>query len=503
MPADPRIRLALAVVCLGSLVAPLDTTVNTAFPVITAAFGLALRDIQWVVIPFVLAQTSMALVFGHLGDRIGHRRVFAAGLAASVIGHLAVALAPDFPLLVAGRVLQGMAVGMTVSCAPALATLLVAPADKARVLAVYAAVSSLGMALGPWVGGLLLQALGWPGVFLFRAPIALLALLLLPAVPVAAARPAGQGAGRFDWPGALGLIGVLTALALALTELTRPGAALMPALGLMAAGLAGALAWVRHESRAAHPVMRMAPFRSARFAGMQAASVIVNLACFGNLLLLPYVLTRELGLGIALAGLCLSAYPGGSVLGNSLAGRLAGRWPAGRLMRVGLMVAVAGLGLSAVVLGVAPAGRLGAMRAISSFTALITACAFSPVRMTTTPPTTSWPFTSSAPRRKSPPTSMRATSRRKIGVPSRSRRTTCSRSAALFTRPSPRTTNSIPFSSMTLPPTFRLLCPTAVITSSSDTPAAFILNDDTSICHCRTKPPTLATSATPGTLCSA
>jgi MFS family permease len=359
MPADPRIRLALAVVCLGSLVAPLDTTVNTAFPVITAAFGLALRDIQWVVIPFVLAQTSLALVFGHLGDRIGHRRVFAAGLVASVIGHLAVAMAPDFPLLVAGRVLQGMAVGMTVSCAPALATLLVAPADKARVLAVYAAVNSLGMALGPWVGGLLLQGLGWPGVFLFRAPIALLALLLLPAVPVAAARPAGQGAGRFDWPGALGLIGVLSALALALTELTRPGAALMPALGLLAAGLAGALAWVRHESRAAHPVMRMAPFRSARFAGMQAASVIVNLACFANLLLLPYVLTRELGLGIALAGLCLSAYPGGSVLGNSLAGRLAGRWPAGRLMRVGLMVAVAGLGLSALVLGVAPAGGLG------------------------------------------------------------------------------------------------------------------------------------------------
>ena len=110
MPAAPRIRLALAVICLGSLVAPLDTTVNTAFPVITGAFGLALRDIQWVVIPFVLAQTSLALVFGHLGDRIGHRRVFAAGMAACVLGHLAVALAPDFPLLVAGRVLQGMAV---------------------------------------------------------------------------------------------------------------------------------------------------------------------------------------------------------------------------------------------------------------------------------------------------------------------------------------------------------------------------------------------------------
>ncbi len=351
MPAAPRIRLALAVICLGSLVAPLDTTVNTAFPVITGAFGLALRDIQWVVIPFVLAQTSLALVFGHLGDRIGHRRVFAAGMAASVLGHLAVALAPDFPLLVAGRVLQGMAVGMAVSCAPALVTLLAPPADKAKVLAVYAAVNSLGMALGPWVGGLLLQALGWPGVFLFRAPIALLALLMLPAVPTVSVRREGQGAGGFDWPGALGLIAVLAALALALTELTRPGAAWWSGAGLLALGLTGALAWVRHESRAAHPVMRITPFRSARFSGIQAASVIVNLACFANLLLLPYVLTRQAGLAIAQAGLVLSVYPGGAVLGNALAGRLVARLGAPGLMAWGLVVAVGGLGLSAVVLG--------------------------------------------------------------------------------------------------------------------------------------------------------
>jgi MFS family permease len=351
MTLAPRARLAIAVICLGSLVAPLDTTVNTAFPVITGAFGLALRDIQWVVIPFVLAQTSLALVFGHLGDRIGHRRVFAAGMAACVLGHLAVALAPDFPLLVAGRVLQGMAVGMAVSCAPALVTLLVPPADKARMLAVYAAVNSLGMALGPWVGGLLLQALGWPGVFLFRAPIALLALLMLPAVPAVSVRREGPGAGGFDWLGALGLIGVLATLALALTELTRPGAAWWSGTGLLALGLTGALAWVRHESRAAHPVMRIAPFRSARFSGIQAASVIVNLACFANLLLLPYVLTRQAGMAIAQAGLALSVYPAGSVLGNALAGRLARRLGAPGLMAWGLVVAVAGLGLSAVVLG--------------------------------------------------------------------------------------------------------------------------------------------------------
>ena len=132
MQSVARTRLALAIICLGSLLAPFDTTVNTAFPVITAAFSLPLRDIQWVVIPFVLAQSSFALIFGHLGDRFGHRRIFALGLGASVLAHAAVALAPDFPTMVAMRMFQGAAVGIAVSCGPALATLLYAPADKAR-----------------------------------------------------------------------------------------------------------------------------------------------------------------------------------------------------------------------------------------------------------------------------------------------------------------------------------------------------------------------------------
>jgi MFS family permease len=330
---------------------------------------LPLRDIQWVVIPFVLAQSSFALVFGHLGDRLGHRRVFALGLAASVVAHAAVALAADFPTLVGMRVLQGAAVGIAVSCAPALATLLFAPADKARVLVWYSAAFSLAMAVGPWLGGLLIQAFGWPGVFWFRAPLALLALLLLPLLPrvlalpslspsslqsQSAGRPAPAGGSGFDWVGALGLAAVLSCLMLALAELTAPRDARPFAWPLLAVGVAGAVLFVRHESRIAHPVLRMEPFRSLRFSGIQAASVVINLACFGNLMLIPYVLTRDAGASIASAGLLLSAYPGGSVLGSLLAGRLARRLadglPAALLMAIGLGGAAAGLLLTAAIL---------------------------------------------------------------------------------------------------------------------------------------------------------
>jgi MFS family permease len=349
MASHRRAWVGLAVVCLGVLVGPFDTTVNTAFPVITAAFSLPLRDIQWVVIAFVLAQSSFLLVFGHLGDRFGHRRIFALGLAASVLAHAAVALAPDFRTLVGTRVLQGIAVGVTLSCAPALATLLFPPQRQVQVLALYAAATSLAMALGPWLGGLLLEAFGWPGVFWFRVPLALAALLLLPLLPASRQVVAGRGS-RYDWGGAVGLTAVLGGLALALVELTRPGAAAATGLAIGSLTIAGAVLLVRHEARVAQPVLRVEPFRSPRFRGIQGASVAVHGACFANLLLLPYALTLKGGVSLATAGLLLSTYPGGAMLGSLLAGRLARRWSPARLMTVGLAGAGAGLLFTAAVL---------------------------------------------------------------------------------------------------------------------------------------------------------
>jgi predicted MFS family arabinose efflux permease len=205
-------------------------------------------------------------------------------------------------------------------------------------------------------------------VFWFRTPLALAALLLLPLLP-ARQRGVGQASqtrtARFDWAGAIGLSALLTSLMLGLAELSRPDASLWVALALLAGGVGATILWVRHESRAAHPVLRMAPFRSARFSGTQAASVLINLACFANLLLLPYELTRAAGTSLASAGLMLSMYPGGSVLGSLIAGRLAGRWSSSRLMAMGWLGAAAGLLLTGGLLstGSAPAALILGMLA--------------------------------------------------------------------------------------------------------------------------------------------
>ncbi len=349
-----RRRLALLAVCLGTLAGPLDTTVNTAFPVISAAFALAPQAIQWVVIAFVLTQTSLTLVFGRLGDLFGHRRIFAIGLATCAVAHLAVGLAPDYPTLVAMRVLQGLGVGLVVSCGAALATLAYPPDQKQRVLALYLASTSLAMAVGPWLGGVLIAAFDWPAVFIFRSPLALLVWLALPWVlPAPPARP--MAAPAFDWVGAVGLSAVLCAVVLGLAELARPAGQAVIGLAGLGAGLLGAVLWVRHAARTPHPVLRMAPFRSRLFTGVQLASVALSLATFANLLLLPYVLMRgPQALPIGAAGLLLALYPCGAVVGSLVAGRLGVRSGAIALMVWGMGAAAIGLLLTALLLQPAP-----------------------------------------------------------------------------------------------------------------------------------------------------
>jgi MFS family permease len=304
----------LFLVCAGALVGPLDTAVNVAFPAMTAAFGLALRDIQWVVIAFVVAQSFVTLVSGRLGDLYGHRRIFAIGMAACVLAHTAAGFAPDYAWLVAMRVLQGVAVGLAVACGPALATLLFPAGDKRRVLAIYVTTFSLGLALGPLLGGALIQWLGWPGVFWFRVPLALAVLLLLPLLSDVRASP----------------------------------------------GEIVAVADVDAPARSRIPLPRAAAFRSPAFLHVQFNSIVINFACFAIMLLVPYALSRWPGESTAAAGVLLAFFPGGSLLGGLLAGRVHRRMSSPAMMRAGLLLAAAGLVLTALWLPAHSAPALGA-----------------------------------------------------------------------------------------------------------------------------------------------
>ena len=340
MPRPSGSQAALLLVGLGSIAAPLDTAVNIAMPSITGAFALPLEDIRWVVIAYVLTYSSLMLVFGRLGDLVGYRPIFQLGLAVSTAGFIACSLAPTYSLLLLGRALQGVGIALTLSCGPALATTLFDERERTRVLAFYAGTMALGSALGPLVGGLLVERWTWMAVFAFRAPIVLAALALSWLIPAVPRRGSLQG---FDIGGAVLLVAWTSALLLAFATAAGDETHQLP-LRLALISLVALAAFVVCELRHPHPLVRLSLFGNVDFAIMNIASIAVHFATFSVLILVPYYLVRTAGLEPASGGAVLALGAVGTIAGSWLAGRLAVRVPVGRLALAGLVLATIGLG---------------------------------------------------------------------------------------------------------------------------------------------------------------
>ena len=146
---------------LGTATAQLDTAVNIAFPAITRGFDLAIGDIQWVVICYVLAYASLLLALGRIGDTIGYAVVYRAGLVCSTVAFLFVGYAPNYGAMLAFRCLQGIGAALVLSCGAALITSLYSEQQRSRALGVYTMMMALGLMLGPLLGGVLVATWDW------------------------------------------------------------------------------------------------------------------------------------------------------------------------------------------------------------------------------------------------------------------------------------------------------------------------------------------------------
>lgn len=339
MTRPPRLPIGLLVVGLGTLLAPFDTAVNIAFPSITRAFELSLEDIRWVVIAYVLTYASLMLACGRLGDLVGYRPIFQLGLSLSLLGLVACSMAPNYALLLVGRLLQGIGIALTLSCGPALVTSLMDESERTRALAFYAGVIAIGGALGPIVGGVLVARWGWPAVFWFRVPIAILALALSPLI---AAAPKRRSMRDFDGAGAVLLVVWMSALLLASAFLPGPLGPAVPGI-LLLLSLAAFWWFCVHELRYPQPLIRLSMFGNLRFALLNAINILANFAAFGVLILVPYYVVRIAGLDASAGGAVLAMSAVGTVVGSWLAGRLSQRLPIGSLALAGLLLHVAGL----------------------------------------------------------------------------------------------------------------------------------------------------------------
>jgi MFS family permease len=326
------------IVGLGASLAPLDIAVNVALPAITAHFKLALVDVQWLVICYVLVYGSLMLVAGKLGDLFGHRLIFRVGLAVSAVGCTACAIAPDWPLFLWARAAQGIGTALALSCTPALATSVYPSQQRVKALAGFSMSMSLAAAIGPFAGGVLVELWDWPAVYWVRVPIALFTLAVSGLLP----SPKPQ-ARQFDAWGAVLVAVCMSLFLLALVLSQRPQVPGLVAAGLFVVAVALLALYVRRAGRVAEPIIRPSLFTNVAFAVPNVMNVLANLAGFSILLLTPYYLVNILKLSAVTSGGVLALAFTGSLAGAPLAAHLV---PAlGRRTTAFAGVALVGAGL--------------------------------------------------------------------------------------------------------------------------------------------------------------
>lgn len=334
--------LPLAALALSMLLSSLGTSIaNVALPNIAHVFGVPFAAVQWVVLAYLLAVTVLVVLAGRLGDAMGRRRLLLTGLAVFTAGSALCGLVPESWApgpwaLVAARAVQGAGAAAMMALTLAFVGTAVPPERTGRAMGVVGSTSAAGTALGPAVGGILIAAFGWRGVFWICVPLGLAAFgLAWRALP--ADIPASRPARGFDLAGAALLAVALVAYALAMTV----GQGWGQGWGLLVAA-AAAGAFVAVEARASDPLIRLGLLHQPALASGFAMSLLVTTVVMATLVVGPFHLSGALGLGVAGVGLAMSAGPLVAALAGVPAGRLVDRHGARRMTRAGLGGMVAG-----------------------------------------------------------------------------------------------------------------------------------------------------------------
>lgn len=302
---EPRPYAVLSAVMFGSVLGPIDASiVNVILPTISRAFPASLAMVQGVPIAYLVAVAGLSLFFGRLGDLVGTRRVFLSGLLFFVAASCLCGAAPSLGWLVVFRAVQGAAAAMMTSVPLAILTRIFPPAERGKAIGLFAISISVGLAIGPSLGGALTAAFGWRAAFFVNLPVGLAAFLFArPILPAAKGSP-----GAMDLPGAATAAGALSCFVLFVNRVQEVGPRPLPLALLFGALLLAAL-FVAVERRAAQPLVPLALFRSAPLSSAAAASLLNFMAQYVVVFTTPFLLQRLLHEGPARVGLVMTAFP--------------------------------------------------------------------------------------------------------------------------------------------------------------------------------------------------
>jgi EmrB/QacA subfamily drug resistance transporter len=331
--------LAVLSACLG-VIAVDNTIVNVALPRLQEDLGASTAELQWIVDAYSLLFAGALLTAGSMGDRFGRRRILLVGLVIFGVGSLAAALAPDATSLLLARALMGVG-GAAIM--PSTLSLLNAvfpdPAERARAIGIWTAVAGAAVAVGPVLGGLLLEHFSWHAVFAVNP---LLLVVLIPAVVALVPESADPARPRLDPLGAVLSTAGLLAVVWAIVEIPEAGVSPVT-LGAGTAGVALLVAFVRWEVRCDHPMLPMSFFRSRLFSVSVGSVGVVYFALMGAMFFLPQYLqlvrgSSPLAAGMGVVPLAL-AFLAASLASSRLAAAIGTR----RTVVGGMLAVVVGL----------------------------------------------------------------------------------------------------------------------------------------------------------------
>jgi EmrB/QacA subfamily drug resistance transporter len=331
----------LGVTSLASFMMALDSLViTTAFATIRADFGASVEVLQWAVNAFNLTFAVLLLTGAALGDRFGRRRIFAAGIALFVLASVACALAGTAQALIAARAAQGAGAALVMPLAMAILSGAFAKEERARALGIFSGVTGCALIIGPAIGGLITESLGWRWIFWINLPIGLVAIAFI----FTRLRESFGPKAALDISGLLLVAIAALALVWSLLRGNPIGWSSPEVIGTLALGLVFSIAFVAWEWRASAPMIPMRMFASRSFAAGVAASLLFYAAMYGVLFLLPQFLQVTLGFGPLGAGLRLLPWTSTLFLTAPIAGAVVQKLGERPLVVTGLLMQAAGLG---------------------------------------------------------------------------------------------------------------------------------------------------------------
>jgi EmrB/QacA subfamily drug resistance transporter len=329
------------VTTLAAFMVSLDNlVVTTALPSIREALGAGLSDLEWTVNAYTLTFGVLLLTGATLGERFGRRRILALGIGLFTGASAVAAVAPSVSVLIAARAVQGVGAAMILPLTLTMLAAVVAPERRGAALGAWGAVNGLGVAIGPLIGGAVVDGAAWQWIFWINVPVG---IILLPIALTRLSRERGA-ARKLDLPGlalvTTGLLGVVWGLVRGNSQ----GWGSAEIVGSLAAGavlLAGFVAW---EARAAEPMLPLRFFRSRGFAASNVAAMLFSFGMFGSIFLLAQFLQTVQGSAPFEAGLKMLPWTAMPMFVAPLAGPLSDRIGGRPLLVTGLLMQAVGLG---------------------------------------------------------------------------------------------------------------------------------------------------------------